>query len=86
MRCSRNLSSAKHEIKADEKKPVTGDYTLTDNSFPTKITLGSDWIEPKITWERRLPESPKETEAFFVKNNTQIHAAGSKRNINFSLN
>ena len=31
-------------------------------------------------------ENQHETEAFFVKNNTQIHAAGSKRNLDLSLN
>ena len=31
-------------------------------------------------------ENQHETEAFFVKSNTQIHAAGSKRNLDLSLN
>ena len=67
---SKTGSGNQHEVEVNGKKPPTG----------------SEWIEPKITWERRLPESPKETEAFFLKNNTQIHVAGFKRNLNLSLN
>merc|ERR1711936_415691 len=74
------------EIEVNGKKLATGDYKLTDNSFSTKITLGSDWIEPKITWEGKLPNSEAEAEAFFLKNNIQVHVTGTKRNLDLSLN
>merc|ERR1719153_1149568 len=48
---SKTGSGNEREIEINGKKLATGDYTLTDNSFSTKVTLGSDWIEPKITWE-----------------------------------
>merc|ERR1711936_1182467 len=51
---SKTGSGNQREIEVNGKKLVTGDYTLTDNSFSTKITLGSDWIEPKITFESML--------------------------------
>merc|ERR1712215_471527 len=78
---SKTGSGNQREIEVNGKKLVTGDYTLTDTSFSTKITLGSEWIEPKITWEGKLPNSPAEAEAFFLKNNTQVHVTGSKRNL-----
>merc|ERR1719228_3228960 len=83
---SKTGSGNQREIEINGKKLATGDYTLTDNSFSTKITLGSDWIEPKITWEGKLPTSQAEAEAFFLKNNTQVHVTGSKRNLDLSLN
>ena len=79
-------SGNQREIEVNGKKLATGDYKLTDNSFSTKITLGSDWIEPKITWEGKLPNSQAEAEAFFLKNNIQVHVTGSKRNLDLSLN
>merc|ERR1711936_1042449 len=83
---SKTGSGNEHEIEINGKKLATGDYTLTDNSFSTKITLGSDWIEPKITWEGKLPTTQAEAEAFFLKNNVQVHVTGSKRNLDLSLN
>merc|ERR1712001_35332 len=79
-------SGNEREVEINGKKLATGDYTLTDNSFSTKITLGGDWIEPKITWEGKLPTSPAEAETFFLKNNIQVHVTGSKRNLDLSLN
>merc|ERR1739844_765141 len=83
---SKTGSGNEREIEINGKKLATGDYTLTDNSFSTKITLGSDWIEPKITWEGKLPTTETEAEAFFLKNNIQVHVTGSKRNLDLSLN
>merc|ERR1711936_361756 len=83
---SKTGSGNQREIEVNGKKLATGDYKLTDNSFSTKITLGSDWIEPKITWEGKLPNSQAEAEAFFLKNNIQVHVTGSKRNLDLSLN
>jgi len=65
---------------------ASGDYTLTDNSFSTKITLGNDFLEPKITWEGKLPENRNEAEAFLLKNNVVVKVTGSKRNLDLSLN
>merc|ERR1719495_2964865 len=83
---SKTGSGNQREIEVNGKKLATGDYKLTDNSFSTKITLGSDWIEPKITWEGKLPNSQTEAEAFFLKNNIQVHVTGSKRNLDLSMN
>merc|ERR1712055_999992 len=83
---SKTGSGNEREIEINGKKLVTGDYVLTDNHFSTKISLGSDWIEPKITWEGKLPNSQAEAEAFFLKNNIQVHVTGSKRNLDLSLN
>merc|ERR1711970_1648836 len=83
---SKTGSGNEREIEINGKKLATGDYTLTDNSFSTKITLGSDWIEPKITWEGKLPNSQAEAEAFFLKNNIQVHVTGSKWILDLSLN
>merc|ERR1719228_2826299 len=83
---SKTGSGNEREIEINGKKLATGDYTLTDNSFSTKITLGSNWIEPKITWEGKLPTTQAEAETFFLKNNVQVHVTGSKRNLDLSLN
>merc|ERR1712055_907290 len=45
---SKTGSGNQREIEVNGKKLATGDYKLTDSSFSTKITLGSDWIEPKL--------------------------------------
>merc|ERR1719228_1185321 len=83
---SKTGSGNQREIEINGQKLATGDYTLTDNSFSTKITLGGDWIEPKITWEGKLPTTQAEAEAFFLKNNIQVHVTGSKRNLDLNLN
>merc|ERR1711936_1077173 len=83
---SKTGSGNEREIEINGKKLVTGDYVLTDNHFSTKITVGDDWIEPKITWEGKLPETKEEAETFFLKNNVQVHLDGSKRNLDLSLN
>merc|ERR1712002_1183238 len=82
---SKTGSGNEREIEINGKKLATGDYTLTDNSFSTKIALGSDWIEPKITWEGKLPTTEAEAEEFFLKNNVQVHVTGSKRSLDLSL-
>merc|ERR1711970_1122359 len=83
---SKTGSGNQREIEVNGKKLVTGEYTLTDNSFSTKITRGSDWIDPKITWEGKLPNSQAEAEAFLLKNNIQVHVTGSKWILDVSLN
>merc|ERR1719187_3015675 len=83
---SKTGSGNEREIEINGKKLATGDYKLTDNSFSTKMSLGDDWIEPKITWEGKLPKSQEEAEEFFLKNNVQVHVDGSKRNLDLSLN
>merc|ERR1719431_2033331 len=83
---SKTGSGNQREIEVNGKKLVTGEYKLTDNSFSTKITRGSDWIDPKITWEGKLPNSHAEAETFLLKNNIQVHVTGSKWILDFSLN
>merc|ERR1712061_355723 len=68
------------------KELATGDYTLTDNSFSTEITVGDDFLKPKITWEGKLPSNAQEAEEFMLKNNVHVTVAGSKRNLDLSLN
>merc|ERR1719297_69398 len=59
------------KIEINGKQLASGDYTLTDNSFKTKITLqNGDWLEPKVTWEGALLKSS---------------ATGSKRNFDIDL-
>merc|ERR1711875_66507 len=41
-------SGNERKVEVNGKELATGDYTLTDNSFSTKITLGNDYLEPKI--------------------------------------
>merc|ERR1712158_237479 len=54
------------EFEINGKKLGSGDYELTDNSFKTKITIADgNWIEPKITWQGRLPNNAREAESFF---------------------
>merc|ERR1712013_865903 len=53
-------SGNERKVEVNGKELATGDYTLTDNSFSTKITLGNDYLEPKITWQGKLPNSRKE--------------------------
>ena len=65
---------------------VIGDYTLTDNSFTTKFTVGDDYLEPKITWEGKLHNTKEEAEAFMLKNNILVKVTGSKRNLDLNLN
>merc|ERR1739844_410340 len=74
------------EVKANGKKLGSGDYELTDNSFKTKITIADgNWIEPKITWQGRLPNNAREAESFFLKNSLTADVKGSKRHFNADL-
>jgi len=74
------------EFEINGKKLGSGDYTLTDNSFKTKITVADgNWIEPKITWQGRLPNNKVEAEAFFLKNKLNAVVKGSKRHFNAGL-
>merc|ERR1719260_148587 len=79
-------SGNERKIELNGKEMVMGDYTLTDNSFSTKITVGDDYLEPKITWEGKLPQTKEEAEAFMLKNNILAKVTGSKRNLYLSLN
>merc|ERR1712055_202278 len=65
-------SGNERKVEVNGKELAKGDYTLTDNSFSTKITLGNDFLEPKITWEGKLPNSRQEAEAFMLKNNVDV--------------
>merc|ERR1739844_272820 len=79
-------SSNEREIVINGKKLGSGDYTLTDNSFSTKVTVADgNWIQPKITWEGKLPKTKSEAEAFFLKNRLNVEATGSKRSFNGAL-
>ena len=79
-------SGNERKIEVDGEELVMGDYTLTDNSFSTKLTVGADYLEPKITWEGKLPQNKAEAEAFMLKNNIVVKVTGSKRNLDLSLN
>merc|ERR1712002_1388316 len=79
-------SGNERKVELNGKEMVMGDYTLTDNSFSTKITVGDDYLEPKITWEGKLPQTKEEAEAFMLKNNVLVKVTGSKRNLNLNLN
>jgi len=79
-------SGNERKVELNGKEMVMGDYTLTDNSFSTKITVGNDYLEPKITWEGKLPQTKEEAEAFMLKNNILVKVTGSKRNLNLNLN
>merc|ERR1712203_840620 len=79
-------SGNERKVELNGKEMVMGDYTLTDNSFSTKITVGDDYLEPKITWEGKLPQTKEEAEAFMLKNNILVKVTGSKRNLDLSLN
>merc|ERR1712088_364897 len=75
------------EFEINGKKLGSGDYELTDNSFKTKITIADgNWIEPKITWQGRLPNNAREAESFFLKNSLTADVKGSKRHFNADLN
>merc|ERR1711950_1690 len=68
------------KIEINGKQLASGDYTLTDNSFKTKITIADgNWIEPKITWQGKLPNNAREAEKFFLKNSLTAEVKGSKR-------
>ena len=79
-------SGNERKVELNGKEMIMGDYTLTDNSFSTKITVGDDFLEPKITWEGKLPQTKEEVEAFMLKNNIQVKVTGSKRNLDLNLN
>jgi len=79
-------SGNEREFEINGKKLGSGDYTLTDNSFQTKITIADgNWIEPKITWQGRLPNNAREAEKFFLKNSLTAQVKGSKRHFNADL-
>merc|ERR1711892_767596 len=79
-------SGNERKVELNGKELVMGDYTLTDNSFTTKLTVGDDYLEPKITWEGKLPQTKEEAEAFMLKNNILVKVTGSKRNLDLNLN
>ena len=68
------------------KDLILGDCTLTDNSFSAKVTLGDDYVEPKVTWEGKLPQTKREFETFMLQNNIIVNVSGTKRNLDLSLN
>merc|ERR1712149_171351 len=79
-------SGNEREFEINGKKLGSGDYTLTDNSFKTKVTVADgNWIEPKITWEGRLPNNAREAKAFFLKNSMTAEVKGSRRHFNADL-
>ena len=56
-------------------------FLLTENSLKTKINLaGRNWLEPKISWQGRLPNNAREAEAFLLENRLKVEARGSRRN------
>jgi len=79
-------SGNERKVELNGKEMIMGDYTLTDNSFSTKITVGDDFLEPKITWKGKLPQTKEEAEAFMLENNIQVKVTGSKRNLDLNLN
>merc|ERR1711892_907484 len=79
-------SGNERKVELNGKELVMGDYTLTDNSFTTKVTIGDDYLEPKITWEGKLPHTKEEAEAFLLKNHILVKVTGSKRNLDLNLN
>merc|ERR1712241_1360209 len=83
---ARTGSGNEREIVINGKKLGSGDYTLTDNSFKTKVTVADgNWIEPKITWQGRLPNNAREAKAFFLKNSMTAEVKGSRRHFNADL-
>merc|ERR1712141_476970 len=86
LKIAKTGSGNERSIEINGKQLASGDYTLTDNSFSTKITLDNgDWLQPKVTWEGALPNNRKEAEAFLLKNNVKVSATGSKRNFDIDL-
>merc|ERR1712128_133950 len=84
---SKTGAGSERQVEVNGKKLGKGEYTLTDHSFTTKVTLeGGDYLEPTITWEGMLPKTKQEAEAFLLKNNIQVKVAGSKRNLDLNLN
>merc|ERR1712110_318129 len=74
---SKTGSGNEREIEINGKKLGSGDYTLTDNSFQTKVTVADgNWIEPKITWQGKLPNNARQAEAFFLKNSITAEVKG----------
>merc|ERR1711931_283999 len=69
-------SGNERKVELNGKEMVMGDYTLTDNSFSTKITVGDDFLEPKITWKGKLPQTKEEAEGFLLKNNIMVKVTG----------
>jgi len=74
------------KVEMKGKDLILGDCTLTDNSFSAKVTLGDDYIEPKVTWEGKLPQTKREFETFMLENNIIVDVSGTKRNLDLSLN
>merc|ERR1739848_953241 len=74
-------------IEINGRQLAKGDYTLTDQSFSTKVTLeDGSFLEPKITWVGALPNNRAEAVEFFLKNHFKIKVTGSRRNLNLDLN
>ena len=83
---ARTGSGNERTVEINGKQLASGDYTLTDNSFSTKLTNSEgDWLKPTITWEGALPKSRSEAEAFFLTNHVKVNAVGSKRNFDVDL-
>ena len=83
---SKTGSGNERKFEVNGKELVKGDYTLTDHSFSTKITLeDGNYLEPTITWEGSLPKTKEEATKFLLSNNIKVKVAGSKRNLDLSL-
>jgi hypothetical protein len=85
LKIARTGSGNERTVEINGEQLASGDYTLTDNSFTTKLTRGGDWLQPTITWEGALPKSRAEAEAFFLTNHVKVSATGSKRNFDVDL-
>jgi len=83
---SKTGNGNEREFEINGKKLGSGDYELTDNSFKTKVTRADgEWIEPKITWQGRLPNNAREAQTFFLKNGLKAEVKGSRRHFNAGL-
>jgi len=85
---------SKAGVEVNGKMLAKGDYTLTDHSFTTKVTLpldGGNYIaKTLITWEGNLPKTRQEAKTFLLKplSTFKIHiiVTGPTRNLDLSLN
>jgi len=78
-------SGSERKVELNGEDILLVNYSLTDNSCSAKVTLGSDYLEPKITWKGKLPQTTREFETFMLENSLIVDVSGTKGNLDLSL-
>merc|ERR1719481_171595 len=82
---SKTGSGNERKVVMNGRDLMLVDYSLTDNSLSAKLTHGNDFLEPKITWKGKFPQTKREFETFMLENSVNVDVSGTNKNLDLSL-